>query len=55
MNFIKHAWHKLSTLLSGEKSVSMYDSDWFKSNRCKRCLGRGAIVCSSCNGSGRRA
>lgn len=57
MNAIRHGWNKLKSLLpgSGENTVSMHDSDWFKSNRCKRCLGRGVVLCPSCGGSGRRA
>ncbi|EFN50736.1 hypothetical protein CHLNCDRAFT_142565 [Chlorella variabilis] len=51
MNQIRHAAGKVQVLL-GLNEPKMFDSDWMKSNRCKRCRGTGALPCKHCNGVG---
>lgn len=54
MNTMKHAVHKVTMLFSKQKSPTMYDSDWIKTNICRRCRGTGRVMCLVCNGTGRR-
>lgn len=51
MNQIRHAAGKIQVLL-GVNDAKMHDSDWLKSNRCKRCHGTGALPCKHCEGTG---
>ncbi|KAL4438538.1 hypothetical protein ABPG77_000186 [Micractinium sp. CCAP 211/92] len=53
MNQVKHAVGKVQVLL-GMNDAKMFDNDWMKSNRCKRCHGSGALPCVQCDGTGRR-
>ncbi|KAL4424161.1 hypothetical protein ABPG75_001462 [Micractinium tetrahymenae] len=53
MNQVKHAVGKVQVLL-GMNDAKMFDNDWMKSNRCKRCHGTGALPCVHCDGTGRR-
>eukprot|EP00879_Flechtneria_rotunda_P000700 GHRR01000818.1.p1 GENE.GHRR01000818.1~~GHRR01000818.1.p1 ORF type:complete len:171 (+),score=32.81 GHRR01000818.1:250-762(+) len=53
MNMVRHTAQKFKQVLGVNRSN--YDTEWFTTNRCRRCRGRGVVACPTCGGLGVRA
>lgn len=52
MNTMRHTVQKLQTVLHVDRAVN--NTEWLLTNRCRRCQGKGVIICEQCNGMGMR-